>query len=120
MRVLLIDDLRVPSQIVKTFNSANGKAVAMYSDDEVTIARTYTDGIRQLTDNGPWETLLLDNDLGSNKQGKDVLAYLEEFTNLLPQTIILVTANTAAGTLMYEGLRRLHERDLIKHYDWRR
>lgn len=118
--MLLIDDMRMPSWIAKTFDSTTGKCVDVYDDEEVIIARTYADGIRQLTDNGPWDVLLLDNDLGSNKEGKDVLAYLEEYTQFLPKKIVLVTSNTAAGSLMYEGLRRLHERGLIEHYDWRR
>ncbi len=63
MRTLLIDDLR------------NIKADV--------IARTYDEGIRELTYNGPWDLLLLDHDLASfvngiEKTGYDVMCFLEE------------------------------------------
>lgn len=119
MKTLLIDDLRNPENIAKSFDE-NGKCNALYEQGEVVVARTFVDGINQLTTNGPWDVLLLDNDLGTEREGRHVLAYLEEHVDLLPKSIILVTGNISAGADMYRGLQRLKERGLIEDFGWRR
>lgn len=119
MKVLLIDDLRMPSWIDKTYDD-NGNVSEKFSDDTTVIARTPEIGIHQLTNDGPWDVLLLDHDMGSSKTGYDVLCFLEENTHLLPKNIILVTANTSGGMKMQQCLERLKELGLIDGWDWRR
>src|ERR1019366_9287478 len=99
MKVLLIDDMRIPTQIAKT-ESGSKEGYSAFTNEEVTIARTYHEGIAQLTKNGTWYILLLDNDLGTTQEGKHILYYLEGVPALLPKVIILVTANQSAGELM--------------------
>ena len=78
MRTLLIDDVR-----------------DIYAD---VIARNYTEGIRQLELNGPWDSLILDHDLASFIDGKeytgyDVMCWLEENQEFLPTSITCCSSN---------------------------
>ena len=119
MKVLLIDDLRQPTQIVKKFGDAKS-VIEFFTDEETHVARTYAEGMLQLTDHGPFDVLLLDNDLGSNKEGYHVLCMLEAAPELLPRTIILVTANPVRGAQMMQMLERFKEKGQIDAYAWRR
>ena len=78
MRTLLIDDIRNLEADV--------------------IARNYTEGIKQLQLNGPWDLLLLDHDLASFVNGRemtgyDVMCWLEQHLEYLPKSIQCVSAN---------------------------
>ncbi len=81
MRVLLIDDLR------------NIKADR--------VARTFEDGLKALVEEGPWDILYLDHDLGDENPkhtGYGIMCFLEEmyFTErkyLLPKEVRKVTSN---------------------------
>jgi len=79
MRILLIDDIR------------NLKADV--------IARNHDEGLNQLTFNGPWDILLLDHDLASfdedgiEKTGYDIMCFLEEHPQFVPEDIVCVSGN---------------------------
>jgi hypothetical protein len=93
-KVLLIDDKR------------NGNYV---------IARTYESGIFLLT-SCKWNTVILDHDLGCFKDGKeytgyDILCFLEEHSEYLPEEITLITANAAVREKMQKLINKLYELD---------
>ena len=83
-RILLIDDMR---------------KIACDNGEKITIARDFFTGIRLLQE-GNWDELLLDHDLGpdSVKYGKewtgyDVINWLERNPKLLPGKITCVSSN---------------------------
>lgn len=86
-RILLIDDLRTLTKPGE-------------------IARTYADGIKALQ-NGPWDELYLDHDLGEEKTGYDIMNWLEANPEYLPGEIKFVTANPVGRKNMEVVLRRL-------------
>ena len=95
MRVLLIDDVRNLEADV--------------------IARNYSEGIRQLELNGPWDLLLLDHDLasfidGDEKTGYHVMCWLEEYTQYLPKKIECVSANPVGRAKIESVINILYRR----------
>lgn len=75
------------------------------------VARTFDDGIRALVEEGPFNTLYLDHDLGEEdprKTGYDILCFLEEHTELLPNRIVLVTANPVGRQKMKVVIDKLY------------
>jgi hypothetical protein len=75
LKILLIDDIR--------------------TIEDVTIARTYDDGIEYLK-KGKWDALYLDHDLGHEedyKTGYGIMCWLEENQEYLPDVISFVTSN---------------------------
>jgi len=96
MKVLLIDDEREAPHIK-----------SMYGVDVTKIARSYSEGIEDLKQGG-WDVLLLDHDLNSypdgvEKTGTDIMKFLQENPQLLPQSIIFVTMNPG-GRRRMEGI----------------
>ena len=93
IRILAIDDLRNFKQATAT-------------------ARTYEEGIRMLIEEGPWDELLLDHDLGDEltKTGYDILCFLEENPKLLPRKTTLVTANPVGRMRMQLVLDKIYDR----------
>ena len=89
MNILLIDDVR-----------------DMACDK---VARTYEEGIECLKSK-KWDLLLLDHDLGEEKTGYDVMCWLEENTQHLPNRIELVTANPVGRKRMLTVINKLYER----------
>ena len=60
------------------------------------IARTFDDGIKALKQEGPFDILYLDHDLGDpdpNKTGYGVMNFLEANPELLPKKIICISSN---------------------------
>lgn len=99
MKVLLIDDQREAPHIK-----------SMYGVDVTRVAKSYDEGIRALQEGG-WDVLLLDHDLNSypdgvEKTGSDIMKFLQENQNLLPQSIIFVTMNPG-GRRRMQGI--LHD-----------
>lgn len=93
-RVLLIDDMR--------------NIRADY------VARTFDDGVYALLNEGPWEILYLDHDLGDPlpyKTGYDIINFLEANQSLLPKKIVLVTDNPVGRQKMQKVINRLYGRD---------
>ena len=72
------------------------------------VARTYDDGIEQLTNYGPWDILFLDHDLGCKGTGYDILCYLENHKDLLPNKVELITMNPVGRENMVRVLRKLY------------
>jgi len=92
-RFLVIDDLRI-------------------FDNVTSYARTFEDGISELKNNGPWDILYLDHDLGSvddEKTGYGILLFLEQNKNLLPEEIILVSANPVGVKRMKQILEKIYQ-----------
>lgn len=75
MRILLIDDLR------------DLKATR--------VARTFEDGIKALKEEGPWDALWLDHDLGQpdGQDGTGVMNWLDENRQFMPGCIECVSSN---------------------------
>lgn len=95
-RVLVIDDLR--------------NIKADYT------ARTFEDGIRALTDMGPWQMLYLDHDLGDpdpSKTGYDIINFLEANPELLPDRIVLVTSNPVGRKKMQSVIDKMYGRNQV-------
>lgn len=93
MRVLLIDDMRT-----------------LIADR---IARTFDDGVDALKNAGPWNTLLLDHDLGSytpegeERTGYHVILFLEENPQYRPTKVRLVTSNSVGRDRMGAALESM-------------
>lgn len=93
MRTLLIDDLR--------------------NIEADRVARTFDDGIVALRDEGPWDELFLDHDLGdfvigTERTGEHIMKFLEENPQYLPGNIILVTANPVGRQRMEVIIKKLY------------
>jgi hypothetical protein len=74
------------------------------------IARTFLEGIQALQE-GPWDLLLLDHDLGDpnpKHTGYDILSWLEQRPEFLPGKIELVTWNAPGREKMKLVLRKLY------------
>lgn len=94
VRVLLIDDAR------------NIKADF--------VARTFDEGIYALLNEGPWDILYLDHDLGDpdpSKTGYDIINFLEANPTLLPDKIVLVTSNPVGRKKMQSVIDRMYGRN---------
>ncbi len=101
MKILLIDDLRTPSFILKH-----------YGYTVTDIATSYQTGIRQL-ENEQFDLLLLDHDIASwvdgiERTGYHVLCWLEENPQHLPKKIVLVTSNPVGQQRMKDLIARLY------------
>lgn len=70
------------------------------------IARTYFEGLKAITMEGPWECIIFDHDLGAgtDKNGYDLMCLLEEQPELIPNNIMIITQNASARPKM-EALR---------------
>jgi len=96
-RWLLIDDIRNIKGIDK-------------------IARTYDEGLNAIHNEGPWECIIFDHDLGDKqipeRTGYDLMCELERHPELIPNNIILVTQNPVGRqkmeVLKNKLLRRKH------------
>jgi hypothetical protein len=82
------------------------------------IARSYEAGIFALKHH-KWELLRLDHDLSSyvngvEKTGYDVLCWLEQNPQHMPQQIELVTANPVGRLKMNALIRNWQERGVLK------
>jgi CheY-like chemotaxis protein len=78
------------------------------------VARTFSDGIAALRDEGPWDLLLLDHDFGDPdpaKTGYGIMRWLEENPQFLPTKIVFVTANPVGRDNMRAVLKRIETRN---------
>lgn len=94
MKILLIDDMR------------NIKADR--------IARTFDDGIKALTNEGPWDLLYLDHDLGDpapNKTGYDIMNFLEVNPGLIPGSIVCVSSNPVGRQKIGVVIEKLYRKE---------
>lgn len=83
-------------------------------DDERTlvgidkIARTYNEGLNAILNEGPWDCIIFDHDLGDTsvpeKTGYDLMCRLEENPELIPSNIIVISQNPV-GVQKMEKLR---------------
>ncbi len=85
MRTLLIDDVRAEESVQAVIS---------------VIARDYWEAIRQIDNNGPWDVILLDHDLGNfddnNKEltGRDVAEYIASLPETShPRVVKVITSN---------------------------
>ena len=91
-RWLLIDDLRTVPEAI--------------------IARTYKDGKNAILNDGPWDCIIFDHDLGCKKTGYDLMCILEEHPELIPKNIIVITQNSVAKVKMELLKQKLLKRGL--------
>lgn len=100
MRILLIDDIRLPQYIASTYGI----------EGEYTIAKDYEAGITRLKE-GNWDILCLDHDLGhaTAKTGYDVMCFLEENSHYLPKEIFIVSANPVGRKNMQIVIDKLYK-----------
>jgi hypothetical protein len=89
---------------------ADVKKVLLIDDQRILnahkTARTFEDGMKAL-DEGPWDLLLLDHDLGDKDPrhtGHGILQHLEEYPEKRPREVRLVTANPVGKAAMEEDL----------------
>jgi hypothetical protein len=101
--ILLIDDLRTAED-------------AIYQSGVSTIskiARTFDEAIKSLDRGLPWKTVILDHDLasydenGSEKTGYDVVKWLSEHQEALPQQVYLITSSPVGLNNMGSLLERI-------------
>jgi CheY-like chemotaxis protein len=119
MRVLLIDDVRVPEYIQDPDNGVHPD-YKNYSEGnhEITIARSGEEGVILLGKN-EYDVLLLDHDMGTyNMTGMGVIRYLEDNLDRIPKRVYLVTANSVMGPIMLEHLQRWFKDGRIERYEW--
>lgn len=61
------------------------------------VARTYEEGLSAILNEGPWDCIIFDHDLGDEqtpeRTGYDLMCVLERHPELIPNNIILVTQN---------------------------
>lgn len=105
MRTLLIDDMR---------NIAGDR-----------VARTFDDGIAALTNEGPWDILYLDHDLGEvdghgseiprevdgelyMPNGYGIMCFLEANQQYLPKKIQIVSSNPVGRAKMQVVINKLY------------
>lgn len=105
MKVLLIDDIRTPVFIKNT-----------YGCDVTHYATNYQDGIKMLTEQGPFDLLCLDHDLASYDEngkeltGYDVMLFLESNLEFLPKDFWWVSANPVGRKNMQACLDSIRDR----------
>ena len=116
MRVLLVDDLRefVPSADGSATLYLGERIFKAAPEDEIFIARNLHDAHLLMQLNKAFDYLLLDNDLGTEEEGRYLLNYLEgrKFNgdiSQLPWNIIPITSNPAARVAMNATIRKLQE-----------
>ncbi|MDR3616630.1 MAG: hypothetical protein P4L53_23925 [Candidatus Obscuribacterales bacterium] len=95
MRILLIDDLRIPG------DHRNKKQIPA----DAAVARTFREGIAELQ-KGNWDVLYLDHDLadfsgagGRELTGYTVMCWLEEFPQYVPAKDIIIVSDNSSGML---------------------
>jgi hypothetical protein len=82
-------------------------------------ARNYAEGIKMLKElKGDIETLVLDHDLGEDKDGYDVMMYAIEH-DLLPPKLLFVTSNPVGlqrfqAAAEYEGYEQINPKNYVK------
>lgn len=103
-KTLLIDDIRTPIVIMNTYG---------IQVDE--IATNYFSGIEALKSQ-QWDTLCLDHDLatwddqGNEKTGHDVMKWLEQNPEFMPEHIVYVSANPVGVQNMRAVERSIRKR----------
>lgn len=116
--VLLIDDVREPKWIQRPGTSSYEHN--NYTEAEVEVAKNGQDGIEALKAR-KWDTVLLDHDMGwDNKNGMDVIRFMDDNREYIPSNVYLVTANIIEGPKMLEYIRRWAQQGLVKDWDWLR
>lgn len=76
------------------------------------VARTFAEGIEAL-ENGPWDVLYLDHDLGE-KDGNDgtgIMNWLEEFPEYKPGRIEIVSSNPVGRERMQKIINKIYSEE---------
>lgn len=93
MNILVIDDL---------------KNIKENPGEFVKYARTYNDGIKQLK-NKKWNLLYLDHDLGDDKTGYDIINWLDQNKEFLPDEIKCISMNPVGRDKINKVIKKLYE-----------
>lgn len=114
LKRLMIDDVR---GFFMVFDECNVPSMSEMKADPKYVfveARTFDKGIEELKNNGPWDELYLDNDLGhydNDKTGYGIMKWLEmpENRKYTPKVIIVISGNSAAVErifLAHQGMKQ--------------
>lgn len=101
MKILLIDDIRTEATL----------RMMGHDDAPTQIARNYDEAIKALRDEGPWDLVYLDHDLGDTemaKTGYGIMNFLEANPQYLPGEIIFVTSNPVGRKQMMTVYAKLY------------
>lgn len=112
-RILIVDDIRSDFDIMPEMKAEGSNLLyASLEDDmprdDIVICRSYEMG-KVCLEKFKWDELYLDNDLGGERQGYELMVFLENNLNLLPREIFFVTANPSAKVKMiacYEAIKK--------------
>lgn len=102
MKVLLIDDMRTEEML-----RMQGLVIM-----PTHTVRTYDDAILALRNEGPFDLVYLDHDLGEDemsKTGYGLMNFLEANTEFLPGQIHIVSSNPVGRTQMQTVINRLYK-----------
>jgi CheY-like chemotaxis protein len=116
-RVLMIDDTKEVNWVPKPGQHWDDPA-RRFTEEEVQVARTFEEGLELLQEEGRWDLLLLDHDLGGPKTGYDIMCFLEEKPFYCPKEIMLITYNPAGGLRMEQVVKKMEEREQTKYAGW--
>ena len=117
----MIDDAKHPREFLKNDNTR-------FNENEVTLVKTYSDGLNALLDQGPWDILLLDwhlNEFSRNRNGLRILQTLQMRSQRLSETnpnikvdkIIVITSDNEIRQEMLQICKRMKEQGLIKSFE---
>lgn len=114
----MIDDKKQPKHIIKDPDARTFQE-KYYQNDDVQLAKTFKEGIRELQKlEQKWETLLLDHDLGGIMTGYDVILWLEANKKSMPENIILITNNPVGRKRMFDVLLKWEAEGIIEFCNW--
>lgn len=80
------------------------------------VATTYREGIEALQNDGPFSIVYLDHDLGDydegvEKTGYDIMCFLEQNLQLLPEKIVCVSRNPVGRAKIQAVIDKLYRRN---------
>lgn len=95
MKILMIDDAKNPREFFKDANKTR------FTTEEVTLVKTYSEGMEHLLEKGPWDILLLDwnlNEFSRNRNGLTILDHYKRYVGTSRclnkvKKIIIITAD---------------------------
>lgn len=108
--------LRVVARIFWYYIKKEGTTKILLIDDmrdikADVVARTFDEGIKALKNKGPFTTLYLDHDLGDEnptKTGYDIMCFLEENPQYLPERILCISANPVGRQKIQVVIEKLY------------
>lgn len=116
MKYLIVDDVRSVEMALLIAEDRTGRACP--SSSEITLVRTYQEGLEQLCSDTFWDVVLMDHDLGSadvNDDGTRLMNKYEEYIHDKPLNIgrfVVISSNPRGSENMertFSAIKRRHE-----------